>query len=127
MDDEKFKQAGDRLRALRKETGQSIYKIAKKLNISGNYLSLLERGKQSPSDQVIYNIAEFYNIDSSELFSLYNKEDPGDAENIKNLNPHLREILTQLSIDKRLSESEKVALSENIKDLINEYLDSKED
>lgn len=127
MKEEKWKKAGDKLRALRKETGLSVFKVAKKVNISGNYLSLLERGKQSPSDTVIYNLAEFYNIDSKDLFALYDKIDPGSMEEIKKLNPSLRQILTQLSIDKRLSDDEKVELSANIKDLINEYLDSKED
>lgn len=127
MNEVKYKQAGEKLRALRKETGLSIYKVAKQLNISGNYLSLLERGKQSPSNQVIYNIADFYNIDCSELFALYNKENPQQSEEFKKLNPHLREVLTQLSIDKRLSDDEKETLSRHITDLINDFLDSKED
>lgn len=119
--------AGKKLRELRKETGLSLFKVSKKLHISGNYLSLLERGKQSPSNTVLYNIAEFYNVPSQELFDLYEKIDPNEANNIINAPPSLRKVLTQLSVDKKLSDDEKERLSKVVSDLINEALDEKED
>lgn len=119
--------AGKKLRELRKETGLSLFKVSKKLHISGNYLSLLERGKQSPSNTVLYNIAEFYNVPSQELFDLYEKIDPNEANNIINAPPSLRKVLTQLSVDKKLSDDEKERLSKVVSELINEALDEKED
>ena len=119
--------AGKKLRELRKKTGLSLFKVSKKLHISGNYLSLLERGKQSPSNTVLYNIAEFYNVPSQELFDLYEKIDPNEANNIINAPPSLRKVLTQLSVDKKLSDDEKERLSKVVSDLINEALDEKED
>ena len=118
--------AGKKLRELRKETGLSLFKVSKKLHISGNYLSLLERGKQSPSNTVLYNIAEFYNVPSQELFDLYEKIDPNEANNIINAPPSLRKVLTQLSVDKKLSDDEKERLSKVVSELINEALDEKE-
>ena len=68
MDEVKWKEAGEKLKECRKSTKLSIFKVAKKVHISGNYLSRLERGINAPSDTVIFNLAEFYNIEPSELF-----------------------------------------------------------
>lgn len=122
MSEEKYIVAGKKLRELRKETGLSIFKVAKQLHISGNYLSLLERGKQSPSNTVLYNIAEYYNIDSSELFRLYNKLDPQEMNDIINTPKNIRKLLTQLSLEKKLSDEEKRNVQKEIIKLTEQFM-----
>ena len=51
-------EAGEKLKALRKNTKLSIFKVAKKVHISGNYLSLLERGINAPSDFFAYEVVD---------------------------------------------------------------------
>lgn len=106
MEEAKWSKAGARLRECRKTTKLSIFKVAKKVHISGNYLSRLERGINVPSDTVIFNLAEFYNIDPSELFALYDRAPSPNSETL-NAIPSLRKILTEISLDSRLTTEEK--------------------
>lgn len=106
MEEAKWSKAGARLRECRKTTKLSIFKVAKKVHISGNYLSRLERGINAPSDTVIFNLAEFYNIDPSELFELYNRAPSPNSETLNSI-PSLRKILTEISLDSRLTTEEK--------------------
>ncbi|WP_238917983.1 helix-turn-helix transcriptional regulator [Clostridium sp. YIM B02555] len=57
MNETELKIAGKALKKLRKETKLSIFKVAKKVHISMNYLSLLKRGLNIPSDTVLFNLA----------------------------------------------------------------------
>lgn len=106
MEESKWSKAGARLKECRKKTKLSIFKVAKKVHISGNYLSRLERGINAPSDTVIFNLAEFYNIEPSELFALYNRAPSSNSETLNSI-PSLRKILTEISLDSRLSNEEK--------------------
>ncbi|NOW86749.1 transcriptional regulator with XRE-family HTH domain [Clostridium beijerinckii] len=102
----KWKQAGEKLKEIRKETKLSIFKVAKKTHITGSYLSMLERGINCPSDTVLFNLAEFYNVEPSELFRLYNKVIPPTNDQLKEM-PSLKGLITQLSIDPKLTPEEK--------------------
>lgn len=93
--------AGERLKELRGKKGESVHKVARAIHISGNYLSELERGLKSPSDVVLESLASYYTADISEIFSLYNRIAPSEA-NLLLRNPSLRKIVTQMSIDKRI-------------------------
>lgn len=120
----RWQEAGEKLREYRENYRDgrgkklSIYKVAKILSISGNYLSELERGLKSPSDVVLMNIAEFYNIDKSELFSMYDKIIPEERSFILS-NPEFRKTLTHLSIDERLTDEDKEYLSDELYKLYN--------
>lgn len=105
MGEENLRIAGEKLRELRSREGLSIYKVAKHIHISGNYLSLIERGKRSPSDEILLNIAEYYKVDINEIFDLYNRLPPDNKYN--DLNQELRGVITNISIDKRLTSKEK--------------------
>lgn len=105
--------AGNRLRELRKQSKLSIFKAAKNAHISGNYLSLLERGKRSPSDTVLFNLAEFYNTDPSELFRLYDRIVPPTNQQLQEM-PSLKGLITQISIDKKLTSEEKESVANQI-------------
>lgn len=121
----KWEEAGEKLRQYRENYRDgrgkklSIYKVAKRLNISGNYLSELERGLKCPSDVVLMNISEFYNVDKSELFAMYGKIVPEERSFILS-NPEFRKTLTNLSIDERLTDEDKDYLSEELHKIYNE-------
>lgn len=116
MDEAKWEKAGSRLRECRKATKLSIFKVAKKVNISGNYLSRLERGINAPSDAVIFNLAEFYNLEPSELFNLYDRVPSPNSEKFNSI-PSLRKILTEISLDSRLTPEEKEEFANTVYNL----------
>lgn len=93
--------AGEKLKELRTKKGESVHKVARGIHISGNYLSELERGLKEPSDIVLESLVNYYNADLSEIFSLYNRLAPAEA-NLLLKNPSLRKIVTQMSIDERI-------------------------
>lgn len=119
--DKKYITAGQKLRELRKKTKMSIFKVAKKVHISGNYMSLLERGINNPSDEVLFNLAEFYEIDPSELFTLYDRVPPPTNEQLKRM-PSLRKIVTELSIDPKLSAQEKEQITNQLYEIANSLI-----
>lgn len=96
---------GEKLRELRTKKGESVHKVARAIHISGNYLSELERGLKEPSDIVLESLVNYYNADLSEIFSLYNRIAPAEA-NLLLKNPSLRKIVTQMSIDERIGTEE---------------------
>lgn len=108
-----LEKAGAELRKLRKKTGLSIFKVAKKVHISGNYLSLLERGANAPSNTVLFNLSEFYNVPPEQLFKLYGKVVPPTPEQLIKM-PSLKKIITEISIDPRLSDEEKEIFANRI-------------
>lgn len=126
----KWADAGKRLRELREnyvdDRGRklSLFKVAKQLHISGNYLSELERGVKCPSDVVLHSIAEFYSIDKGELFALYEKIVPEQKEYLL-ANPPLRKTLTSLSIDENLTDEEKEYLSGELYKLYEQLTEKK--
>lgn len=117
----KWEQAGIVLRELRKETKLSIYKVAKHVHITGNYLSLLERGINSPSDTVLFNLAEYYGVDPANLFKLYDKVVPPNDEQLKSM-PSLKKIMTEISVDEKLTPEEKEAFANQIYKIANDII-----
>ena len=120
--DEKWKAAGERLREIRKETNLSVYKVARRTHITGNYLAMLERGLNAPSDTVLFNLSEFYNIDPSELFKLYNKVVPPTDEQLKKM-PSLKGLITKISIDPKLTSEEKDIFATQLYKIVNDLSD----
>lgn len=121
MSKAEWAEAGEKLKELRKETKLSIFKVAKKVHISGNYLSLLERGINSPSDVIIFNLAEFYNVKPEVIFRWYNRILPPSDKQLESM-PSLKRIMTELSIDPRLSDDEKDEISKRIYEIANDVL-----
>lgn len=119
MNELKWLEAGGKLKELRKKTNLSIFKVAKKINISGNYLSLLERGINSPSDAVIFSLADFYNVDPEMIFKWYGKILPPTSEQLNNM-PSLKRIITEISVDPRLTDDEKEQFVKRVYEIANE-------
>lgn len=122
MDKSRLKIAGDKLRELRKKTTFSVFKVAKQVHISGNYLSLLERGINSPSDTVLFNLSEFYGVEPSELFKLYDRVVPPNNEQLTAI-PSLGKIMTQISVDDKLTSEEKEAFAKQVYKIANDLID----
>lgn len=117
----KWQCAGNELRNLRKKIKVSIFKVAKNIHISGNYMSLIERGINCPSDTILFNLAEFYNVDPSILFKLYDRVIPPTNEQL-NAIPSLKKIMTEISIDPRLTPEEKDEFSKRVYEIANELI-----
>lgn len=122
MDELKLKNAGEKLRQLRKESKLSVFKVAKQIHISGNYLSLLERGINSPSDTVLFNLSEFYGVEPTELFKLYDRVVPPNNEQLTAI-PSLKKIMTEISVDSRLTSEEKEEFAQRVYNIANDLID----
>lgn len=53
---------GGRIRACRQAMNLTLANLAEKINVSSNYISILERGDKNPSDKVLHKIADFANV-----------------------------------------------------------------
>lgn len=110
---DKYIEAGNFLRNERHKLKLSVFKVAKSIGISGNYLSLIERGKIMPSDTILYSIAEFYKKDPNEIFSLFQKVYSEDIKEMLSI-PSIRKLLLELSQDKKLSIEEKEQIADEV-------------
>jgi transcriptional regulator with XRE-family HTH domain len=68
---------GHRLRQLREARGHSIRELARQSGLSANALSLIERGRTSPSVSTLYKISEALEIPITSFF-----ETPGDKSDV---------------------------------------------
>lgn len=59
---------GDRLRELRQERGMSMRALARESGLSANALSMIERGRTSPSVSTLYKLAEAMEIPITAFF-----------------------------------------------------------
>lgn len=59
---------GGRLRQLREERGHSIRELARRSSLSANALSLIERGRTSPSVSTLYKISEALEVPITSFF-----------------------------------------------------------
>lgn len=105
-----YSKQGKRLKELRASLGYTLAFVAKKLDITTNYLSLIERGERKPSEIVMYKMSEFYKLNPIEIFSLYGTIPTEQVEKIISC-PSLVKIISQLSTDERFTEEEKEGIS----------------
>lgn len=119
----KWEQAGNRLRELRcgLKPKPSIFKVAKNIHISGNYMSMVERGVYCPNDQILFNLSEYYGVDPSELFKLYDKVIPPTNEQLDAI-PSLKKIMTEISIDDKLTPDEKEEFSKRVYEIASKLI-----
>lgn len=81
---------------LRDAKGLTLQLLADELNVSANYISELERGKKNPSDEMIQDIAEFFEIDEKDLFDIIGRIPLRVLEEIKK-SPQLKESLQYIA------------------------------
>ncbi len=106
-------QAGDYLLDLRNEKGLSLAKVCKILEISANYLSEIERGLKVPSDHLIRQLADFYDIDEASLFERFGKVPLTVREALEN-SKSLRKTISEISSSKKLTEEQKQELYDEL-------------
>lgn len=63
---------GPLLRRLR--GGQSLRDITRRIGVSSSYLSQIERGDRNPGSNLIYKLADLYNVDAQELMRRVGRE-----------------------------------------------------
>lgn len=61
-------ETGAYLYELRLTKGVSLRDVATQVDVSANYLSEIERGVKIPSDHMLRDLAEYYEIDENSLF-----------------------------------------------------------
>ncbi|MBC9786693.1 helix-turn-helix transcriptional regulator [Heliobacterium chlorum] len=88
-------EAGIYLRTLRKKIGLSLSKLSKELNSSVQYLSELERGVKTPSDDFIQRLAEYYQVDVDDLFAKYGKISV-EAQRELEAHPHVARLFAEI-------------------------------
>lgn len=98
--------AGEKLRKLRKEKGLPVHKTGRQLGVSGNYISMIERGKTLPGESMLIGLAEFYGIDRQELFDMYGRIESEQVKDIIALPSSIRKTLNQMSKDKSISDED---------------------
>lgn len=68
MKDERNKTLAANIKAERNRKNLSQFELAEKINASESTISLIERGLQTPSVFLVYDIAKLLEIDINELF-----------------------------------------------------------
>lgn len=114
------KAIGSNLRKLRYDKNVSLFKAAREIGISGNYLSQIERGEKIPSEAVLHSIGKYYDMNETELFLSYGKVSKENIKAIMEL-PELMKIMTKISLDKRLDEDYKDSLANELLDVYNKH------
>ena len=117
---ELWKEAGAKLRELRKATGQSVFKVGRAIGVSGSYISQVERGSCAASDAVLIALSELYGVDKHSLFDLYKRIEDEEANRLMD-NPMFRKVFTQVTTDKKLSQDEKDEIAKELERIAKKY------
>lgn len=86
-----WRKAGKFIREKREQQGHSVRALGDLINVTGNYVSEIERGIKPASDEVIRELAPHLYVDETELFNLYEKtplrvrEELEEAEALRNI------------------------------------------
>lgn len=113
MSENKWEEVGGFLRNERSRTGLSLFKVAKQVGITGNYLSLIERGIQAPSDVILVALGNFYNLDLEGLFNMYGRVYDSSIKEALRI-PSLRKILMEITTNNKLSAEEKEEVAQEV-------------
>lgn len=123
---ELWKEAGAKLREMRKATGQSVFKVGRAIGVSGSYISQIERGSCAASDAVLVALSELYGVDKQTLFDLYKRIEDEEVTRLMD-NPMFRKVFTQVTADKKLSQSEKDEIAKELERIALKYSREDED
>lgn len=119
-----YKEQGKKLKILRNSLGYTLSFVAKKLGITTNYLSLIERGQRKPSEVIMYKMSKFYELNPMEIFSFYGTVPTEQIEKIISC-PSLIKIVSTLSTDDRFTEEEKDEISKILQEEVFKLLEMK--
>ncbi|MEG0152042.1 MAG: helix-turn-helix transcriptional regulator [Cellulosilyticaceae bacterium] len=119
-------QAGSKLRAIRKSTNLSVFKVGRAIGVSGSFISQIERGVRAPTDAILISLADLYAIPQSNLFDLYERLEVSELNALLS-NPSLRKTFTQITADKNLSEEDVALIVKELQKVADKYLNPTED
>ncbi|MBI4690048.1 MAG: helix-turn-helix transcriptional regulator [Nitrospirae bacterium] len=85
---------GARIKSLRESKGWTQEHLAEKMDISTNYLSSIERGKENPTFDMLIKLALALKVDMWELF------DFGHEANSKELREMLNRLIKEVNEEK---------------------------
>ncbi|MTV50777.1 helix-turn-helix domain-containing protein [Heliobacillus mobilis] len=89
-------ETGDLLKEMRKEKGITLAELGKEIGgVSVTYLSEIERGQKVPSDHLVRQLADYYDIDEDFLFAKFGKV-PMAARRVFEDNPLLLKTLADI-------------------------------
>lgn len=78
---------GARIRNLRRDSGRTQEYLAAKMNVSQNYLSSIERGRENPTFDMLIKLSEALKVEMWELFDFEHEAGPKE----------LREMMTKFT------------------------------
>lgn len=110
-------EAGAKLRELRKNTGLSTYKVGKRVGVSGNYIGMIERGQKNPSEAILVSLADVYEVDREEVFSLYKRVANEELEQIMQLHPEIRKTMASISTSRNISDEEAIMIARRLEEI----------
>lgn len=117
---EQRKEAGAKLRELRKATKLSVFKVGRAIGMSGNYISQIERGDRPASDAALSLLAELYGVDKKEVFGYYGKLPDEEVDMIMQM-PELRSLFTEVTSRKGVTDEDRKEMLEEFKIIAKKY------
>jgi len=119
-------EAGAKLRELRKNTGLSTYKVGKRVGVSGNYIGMIERGQKNPSEAILASLAEIYEVNREDVFSLYKRVANEELEQIMQLHPEIRKTMASISTSRNISDEEAIMIARRLEEITAELFQEEE-
>jgi transcriptional regulator with XRE-family HTH domain len=80
---------GKRLHELRDRADLSLRELAKRVGISGPFLSDIELGRRFPSEEILAKLASALNVSLEDLKQYDNREPMADLKRLMDSNPKL--------------------------------------
>ena len=114
--------AGAFLLKLRHDKDLALAQVCEHVSCSVNYLSEIERGKKLPSDYLIRELADFYEISEADLFQQFGKVPLTAREELES-NPTLQRTLLEIRKKTKLTEDQKQRLYDHIYQLYRDFMD----
>ena len=71
---------GARIKNIRNKKGLTQEQLSEKMEINPKYLSSIERGNENPTLNTLIKLSESLEVDSGEIFSHLQLEDPGERK-----------------------------------------------
>lgn len=106
-------ETGKELSKIRNGLHMSLAEASKKLGISISYLSEIERGVKTPSDHLIREMAQVYELDEDDLFSKFGKIPFLVRQELEH-SPLLQKTILDISRNKKLTEEQKERIYDKI-------------
>jgi len=68
------------LKQIRKKQGLTQHKVAEIIGVSKDYISMIERGKRTPSSKIILKLSQIYSIPAEQIFLIINRTICSDSK-----------------------------------------------